>query len=128
MIVPVPTPMVAASRVVSPPSLPGEPPQAAARIEITAAPPNRIDRIVRPQRRRRPIFPPKAPLVWAEGESSVPFDTMAGPVKAIPTAGAARAFGVAQLVDKVFAETRVKGTSPGHVGFRAEMSGPSGPS
>jgi hypothetical protein len=53
---------------------------------------------------------------------------MAGPVKVLPTAGAQRAFGVAQLVNKVFAETRVKGTSPGHAGFKVEMSGPAGPS
>src|SRR5947209_19621721 len=53
---------------------------------------------------------------------------MAGPVKVMPTAGAQRAFGLAQLVNKVFAETRGKGPSPGPAGFRVEMSGPSGPS
>jgi hypothetical protein len=53
---------------------------------------------------------------------------MAGPVKVLPTAGAQRAFGIAQLVNKVFSETRVKGTSPGHAGFKVEMSGPAGPS
>src|SRR5437868_3636513 len=44
------------------------------------------------------------------------------------TGGAQRAYGLAQLVNKVFAETRVRGAQPGHGGFRVEMSGPSGPS
>ena len=44
------------------------------------------------------------------------------------TAGAQRAMGLAVLVNKVFASERVKGTTPGHPGYRLEMSGPDGPS
>ncbi|HEY2510238.1 MAG TPA: hypothetical protein VGI39_05260 [Polyangiaceae bacterium] len=45
-----------------------------------------------------------------------------------PTAGAVRAMGLAQLVNKVFASERVKATLAGHPGFRLQMAGPEGPS
>ncbi len=45
-----------------------------------------------------------------------------------PTAGAMRALGLAQLVNKVFAGERVKSTTPGHPGYRVEMAAPEGPS
>jgi hypothetical protein len=43
-----------------------------------------------------------------------------------PTAGAMRAMGLAQLVNKVFAAERVKSTTPGHPGYRVEMAPPQG--
>jgi hypothetical protein len=45
-----------------------------------------------------------------------------------PTAGAMRAMGLAQLVNKVFAGERVKSTKAGHSGYRVEMAPPEGPS
>jgi hypothetical protein len=45
-----------------------------------------------------------------------------------PTAGAMRAMGLAQLVNKVYATERVKSTKPGHPGYRVEMAPPEGPS
>jgi hypothetical protein len=45
-----------------------------------------------------------------------------------PTAGAMRALGLAQLVNKVYATERVKSTKPGHAGYRVEMAPPEGPS
>lgn len=45
-----------------------------------------------------------------------------------PTAGAMRAMGLAQLVNKVFASERVKSSVAGHPGFRVQMAGPEGPS
>jgi hypothetical protein len=41
-----------------------------------------------------------------------------------PTAGAQRAIGLAQLVNKVFAHERVASTLDGHAGYRVEMVGP----
>ena len=53
---------------------------------------------------------------------------MADPELSKPTAGAMRAMGLAQLVNKVFAGERVKSTITGHPGFRVQMAGPEGPS
>jgi hypothetical protein len=41
-----------------------------------------------------------------------------------PTAGAQRAFGLAQLVNKVFVNERIPSTLAGHPGYRVDMSGP----
>ena len=43
-----------------------------------------------------------------------------------PTAGAQRALGLAQLVNKVFAKERIVSTIAGHAGYRVEMSPPEG--
>ncbi len=53
---------------------------------------------------------------------------MPNPEEIKTTAGAQRAMGLAQLVNKVFAAERVKGNTEAHPGYRLEMSGPEGPS
>jgi hypothetical protein len=44
------------------------------------------------------------------------------------TAGAQRALGLAEVVNKVFKTERVRSTAPGHEGYRLEMTAPKGPS
>jgi hypothetical protein len=41
-----------------------------------------------------------------------------------PTAGAQRAMGLAELVNKVFAKERIPSSLEGHAGYRVEMAGP----
>jgi hypothetical protein len=41
-----------------------------------------------------------------------------------PTAGARRAMGLAELVNKVFAKERIPSSLEGHAGYRIEMAGP----
>jgi hypothetical protein len=45
-------------------------------------------------------------------------------MKEQPTAGAQRAMGLAELVNKVFAKEHVPSSRPGHAGYRVAMAGP----
>ena len=47
-------------------------------------------------------------------------------LKEVPTAGAQRAMGLAELVNKVFTKERIPSSLEGHAGYRVAMAGPEG--